>query len=224
MNSPLRPLFAAAALALALAANPAVAGLLVTGTPASGTAGSLTVLHPTMQVTTGNTGMDFSKVSFWDFKLDWDETALRFDPGAAIISFGSYSGTLSNFVGHMQGLGIGSVYTENLATTVGDGYFFLGWDGFSGTAGMIDLGSAIDFSGAFTVLAGAAPGNYEIRFDPGSDSVLADENFVYATYGAASPPMQITVQSAIPEPGVLSLLLGGLGALGIAGLRRKASN
>ncbi len=226
MNTLVPPLFAATVLAFAFSAPSAFAGLLVTGTSASGTAGSAAVLHPTMQVAAGDTGLNFGAVSFWDFRLDWDETSLAFNPNAAIISFDSYSDTLSNFVVYMQGLSIGSVYMENLATTESDGYFVFGWDGSLGTTGTVDLGAAINFSSAFTILAGTPTGDYAITFDPlGAGSFLSD-GLALADYSLASPPMQITVTQAVsvPEPGMLGLLLGGLSAfLAAAILHRKTT-
>ncbi|MDP2433555.1 MAG: PEP-CTERM sorting domain-containing protein [Pseudomonadota bacterium] len=227
MNSHLRPFIAMATLAVALSSTNADAGLVVTGTTGFGEAGNPAVPNPTMQVTAGDSGVDFSAVVLWDFRLDWDETALTFDPNASTISFGSYSDSLANFVSYMYGYGFGTVYDENLATTVGDGYFVFGWDGFFGTPGTVDLGSALNFSGAFSILPGTPTGDYAIRFDPnGPTSVLASD-FGFGDYGAATPPMQVTVTApaAIPEPGSLGLLLGGLGAfLGLAALRRKTTD
>lgn len=221
------PLFASAALALALSSTSAVAGLLVTGTSASGTAGSPTLLQPTIQVTAGDTGLDFAAVSFWDFRLDWDETALNFDPNAANISFGGYSDTLTAFVGYMQGLGSGGVYANNLSTTVSDGYFVFGWDGSMGTPGTIDLGTALNLSGAFTILAGTPAVDYAITFDPLGVSSFLSDGAVLADYSNADPTMKITVISpgSIPEPNILNLLLGGLGAYLVAAwLPRKLFN
>ncbi len=210
-----------AALSLALSAATAGAGTLdAVGSTVSGYADGTTVLTPTLTVTRGaSSAANFNAVIAWDFRLDWDEAKLQFDPTQAMIAFGSggadaYSDTLANFAAYS------GLILDNISSSANDGYLFFSWMGNA----PIDLGPAVNFTGAFTIKPGSMPGNSLIV--PYYNSVasgITDEDLNGDDYPYPGAEMRVTVLAQpAPEPGMLVLLLGGVGAyLGAMRLRRR---
>ncbi len=240
MNSHLRPLFVATMLAAALASTSALADPIVQGpayAPNSGLAGGATVFHPMLRITDDPTDtLDFSTVYLWSFFLDWGDSVLLFDPGGATISFGAggataYSGALSGVAAYLAGIGSPVTATDNLATAAADGYYALQWE--SDGSALLDLGSEINFTGSYTIKAGAAPQDALFGFSHavgGTPSEILDmgfNSFTYDTVTSGQSAMKVTVNAPTPapEPGMPLLLLAGLGAyFGAARLRRKTLN
>lgn len=229
MNSPLRPLVAVAAVVFASVSAGVFANPIVEApayTPNHGPAGGPTVFHPTLKITNGGS-VDFHNVWIWEFLLDWDPSVLAFDPTnlGTTISFGAYNGLLSGAKTYLAGLGSPVTATDNLATATADGYYALRWES-DGTT-YLDLGAEIDFQGSYTILVGAAPADYLFDFEVNSvSSSIVDKDlnsFSYLDVTQGSRMMIRVDATPTPEPGMVGLLLGGLGAyLGAMRLRRRA--
>lgn len=228
MNSQQRNLFAVAGFALALAAPTAMAGLIVEApayTPNSGYAGDATIFQPRLTITSDG-GTDFQNVYSWDFRVDWNELALVFDdtnPGT--ISFGgggvdAYSGSLAGLVTFMSARTGTWDVGDNLSTAEADGFYRFHWE--SDYSAFADLGTSIEFTGAFTinpsyvVLVDTA---VDFDFSAGAiDSDVVDQNLNSSPYSGVTTgsPMRVTVLAPqvqpAPEPGMPMLLLGGLAA------------
>ncbi len=233
MIPPLRSLVAATALVAAFASTSVLAGPLVEApayTPNHGLAGGPTVFRPELTITNdGSVG--FNNVYLWDFILDWDETVLAFDPAASTIAFGAggmhaYSGSLSGVAAHIGTIGVPATANDNSASAAADGYYVLNWE--SDGTNFLDLGTAINFVGAFRILAGATPGDYLFDFEAnGVSSTIIDMNLIDFTYSDVTQGSKMMIKvdapTGIPEPAMVGLLLGGLGAyLGALRLRRRA--
>lgn len=244
MNSQQRNLFAAAGLALALAAPAATAGLVVEAPaymPNSGYAGDATIFQPRLTISSDG-ATDFQNVYSWDFRVDWNELALVFDdlnPG--MISFGAggvdaYSGSLAGLVTFMSGRTGTAVVNDNLSTAEIDGFYRFHWE--SDLTAFANLGVAgIEFTGAFTINP-----SYVVLVDTavdfdfsagGIDSDVVDQSLNSSPYSGVTngSPMRVTVLAPqvqvqpAPEPGMPMLLLGGLAAFFAARrMRRVASN
>jgi hypothetical protein len=224
MNFPVRPLFAAASLVVAFVSTSVLANPIVTAppyTPNHGVAGD--VVRPQLKITEGTAldDVDFSVVLAWDFLIDWDETVLEFDPTSSTMSFGA---------GVIRLLSEVETYLESIGTvtSTSNSYYMLSWVS-DGT--ILDLGTEINFEGSYRILAGAAPSDYLFDFEEGLASSINDENGNGFTYSdvtdvtQSAPRMMVTVDAptVVPEPGMVGLLLGGLGAyLGAMRLRRRA--
>lgn len=218
MSSRLASLFGAIGLVIALHSPSALAGLLVSGTTAAGLAGQ--TVHPTLVV--ANDGLTppevaLDQIAAWDFKLTWDPAALSLDTTTSMISFGSFSGSLSA----LEGI-LGMLATVNNSA----GVYALSWmDPIN--FHILDMTGGISFSGAFNILAGAAPGTYGITFSQSSSpSSLLDVNFAqfdYSDVSAGEGPMQVVVRQLthVPEPATLAMLMAGLGALAATRRRRQ---
>lgn len=241
MNSLQRNLFAAAALALALAAPAATAGLIVTApayTPNSGYAGDATIFQPRLTITSDGV-TDFQNVYSWDFRVDWNELALVFDdtnPGT--ISFGTgggdaYSGSLTGLVAFMSARTGTSAVGDNLSTAETDGFYRFHWE--SDASEYADLGAGIEFTGAFTINP-----SYVVLVDTavdfdfsagGIDSDVVGQSLNSSPYSGVTngSPMRVTVLAPqvqvqpAPEPGMPMLLLGGLVAFFAARRMRRVA-
>lgn len=221
MSTRLASLIGAIGLAIALHSPAALAGLLVSGTTATGLAGQ--TVSPAFHVfNDGNSVPEVAldQIAAWDFKLTWDPAALSLDTAASIISFGSFSGSLTS----LEGI-LGMLATVNNSA----GVYALSWmdpNAFN----VLDMTGGISFSGAFNILAGATPGTYGITFSQSSSpSSLLDANFAqfdYSDVSAGAGPMQVVVRQSpppvqVPEPGTLAMLMAGLGAFAATRRRRQ---
>jgi hypothetical protein len=240
MNSHLRPLLTAALLLLASVSTGVFATPLVvapTYTPNQGLAGGPTVFKPTLRISDDpNDSIDFQSVYIWEFRLDWDETALTFDPYSVYttISFGesghahAYSGPLSGVANHLAAIGSPVTAMDNLSSAANVGSYILSWE--SDLSTNLNLGTEINFQGSYTIREGAAPDDYLFSFIANATwSSIMDsdlEEFKYDDVTQQDAPMMITVKAPTPapEPGMAWLLLGGLGALAVARQRRRSSH
>lgn len=228
MNSPLRPLFAAAVLATTLYAPGALAALIVSGSTETATIGAVTSVNPHLNVL--NDGLSASEVTLsaietWDFKLVWgapltlNKANSTFKIGAT--TYNGFSDLFANFFG-------GANYDE---PPVGAGEYRFNWADTTNFS-TLDLANGFEFVAAFDIDSGAAAGSYDITFGPvGLESALTADTgameFPYSNVSSGQNPMRVILNAAasvpVPEPGVLGLLLGGLGVMGAARLRRRNS-
>jgi len=229
MNSHLRPLFAAAVLATTLYAPGALAALIVSGSTETATIGAVSSVNPHLNVL--NDGLTLAEVTLsaietWDFSLVWGAAPLTLNKANSTFKIGAttyngFSDLFANFFG-------GANYAE---PAVGAGEYRFNWaDSTNFTT--LDLANGFEFTAAFDIASGAAAGSYDITFGPvGLESALTSDvgskEFKYSNVSTGQNPMRVILNAPAPtpapEPGILALLLGGLGALGAARLRRRNS-
>lgn len=233
MNSPIRPLFAAVLFAAVLAAPAALSAPIVTATQVTANPGDTVTVSMTVK-DDGSTGFNMNEIATWDFRLRWDDTVLGDLLATStmdIVNVGSMDmAGLATYLG-----GVGTVLhdgKENFGTE--DGTYYLSWstDFISPYPDFDDgIDNGFTFNAMFNVSGGAAPGDYYLDFlskDGFLISSLADSNFFPADdYGDVTTGgrMKVTVNAPptpAPEPGVLGLLLAGLGVLGGARMRRRS--
>ena len=216
MSSYAKPLFFTAILTIGLSVTYANAVILVSGTNADGVFGGPPV-KPTFAIDTTN--MAFANnVGGWDFRMSWDKAALDFDPDQSTISINGASPApfLTDFLADLE---LNPDYL--VLSNSGAGTYDFSWlDGSFSTPLVID---SVTFTGAFQIKSGALPGVYEIglsnskgvsMFCDDADPLNCDD---YSTAG-----FSVTVNRAIPEPGMLGLLLGGMLAY-LAAVRLRRS-
>jgi hypothetical protein len=216
MSSYAKPLFSAAILVMGLSVTGANAGILVSGTNADGVFGGLPV-KPTFTIDTTN--MAFANnVGGWDFRMSWDEAALDFAPAESTISINGASPApfLTGFLADLEQNSDYFVHSNS-----GAGTYDFSWLDLSTSTPLVI--NSVTFSGAFQIKSGALPRVYEIglsnskgvsMFCDDADPLNCDD---YSTAG-----FSVTVNRAIPEPGMLGLLLGGMVAyMGAVRLRRS---
>ena len=224
MNSPLRPLFAAAALAMALHAPGSLAGLMVSVTPASVVGNSVSF---TLSVLDDGVAPEvtLSAIEAWDFKLVWGAAPLTLNKANSKFVIGG--NTYNGFSGLFAGLFGGANFSET--NGVDPDFYTFSWSDLINFS-TLNLVDGFVFQAVFDIDAGAAPGTYGINF--GEDAVpsglSSDFGANQFTYPNASAQRNPTVQVVLnanpaPEPGMLGLLAGGLGALAAMRLRRRSS-
>lgn len=237
MNSHLRPLFAAAALATALFTPSAFATPVVIGTPDSGSPGDPISVFVTVS-DDGSTGFNMNNIWTLDFRLRWDHAALGDLLSTSTMSIdGGAAMNLAALAAYLDAAGDVNYHGEqdDGAGPTGfydgvDGTYYLSWSNDFMAASGLDFGSGFTFNAKFNIQPGAG-GNYAIDFVSKNGtqvSSLGDDSFgaVLFDYTAVTDPtrpMQVNVPIPAPEPGILALLVGGLGALGAARLRRRNS-
>ncbi|MDD5388077.1 MAG: PEP-CTERM sorting domain-containing protein [Gallionellaceae bacterium] len=226
MNSRLTPLFAALALAAVLQAPAAYATAIVSATQVTANPGDTVTVSMTVS-DDGLSGFNMNGIFSWDFRLRWDYAALGALSGSSTMTINGVTRDMASLASYLGGEG--SIINDGLESGT-NGTYYLQW--LANTS--VDFGSGYTFDAKFTIPGGAAAGPHEIDFvssDGFADSALADDTFTnedhYGLTILANPPMKVTVNvpapAPAPEPGVLGLLIGGLGVLGAARLRRRAS-
>lgn len=237
MISRISPLFAALVFSAALQAPAAHAGAIVTATQVTANPGDTVTVSMTVR-DDGLSGFNMNEIATWDFRLRWDHTALGDLLGTStmdIVNVGSMDmAALATYLG-----GLGTVIhndKENFGAV--DGSYYLSWSSdFVSPYPDFDDGTnnGFTFNAMFAVSGTAAAGDYVLDFvskDGSQISSLADSSFLmtldYSDVNPQTPQMKVTVNATqpqpAPEPGMLGLLLAGIGALGAARLRRKTLN
>lgn len=230
MNSRMTPLFAALALAAALQVPVAQAAPIVTATQVTANPGDTVTVSMTVK-DDGLTGFNMNEIATWDFRLRWDHAILGDLLGSStmdIVNVGSMDmAALATYLG-----GVGAVLHNDKEGGTEAGTYYLSWS-TDFISPYLDFDDGIDngftFNAMFNVSGSAAPGDYVLDFlskDGTLVSSLAD-SFFFPTddYGDVTTGGQMKVAvnappAPAPEPGMLALLLGGIGALGLA-RRRK---
>lgn len=225
MSSHLRPVFAAAVLASTLYTPGALAALIVSGSTETATIGTVATVNPYLHVLDdGATPAEvtLSAIETWDFKLIWGAAPLTLNKANSTFKIGAttyngFSDLFANFLG-------GANYVEPAA---GVGEYTFSWADYVNFT-TLDLANGFEFVAAFDINSGASAGVYDITFGPvGLESALTSDlggkGFVYSTVTSGQNPMRVVLNAPTPapEPGVLGLLLGGLGVLGATRLRRN---
>ncbi len=247
MSSQIRPLFAAVLFAAVLAAPAADAALIVTsptGTSVSGQRND--PVSPSMALSDDGSGpeVDLANIISWNFRLNWDPAVLTFSEAGSFMDFNSLHLSLPDLVDYLNNLDGDPLSIEAVAgLNAANGTYDLGfaaaidWNSPNLDYFVLDLGAGYTFTTGFTIKGTAPYGVTYIDFDNDSGaaplmSSLADASlvneFLYDDVTDVATPasrMQVNVlaptPSGVPEPGVLGLLLGGLGVLGGARMRRR---
>lgn len=223
MNFQLRPLFAAAAFVTALYAPGALASLIVSGTTATATIGMDNSVNPAMSVLDDGLSspeVTLSAIESWDFKLDWGSAPLTLDKANSKFKIGSttYNGLPDLFTNFFGG--------ANYSEMSGTGFYTFSWADITNFTEMINLAGGFEFIADFDIGSGATAGTYPILFsDFGvAASLSSDGGANQFEYSRDPSPMQVVLkEQSVPEPGILVLLVGGLGALGVTRLLRRNS-
>jgi hypothetical protein len=229
MNSRLSPVLSVTVLALALCSVDARADLMVavTGTNATGVLGGAPV-KPTFTINTlGSSAADAGNVGGWDFDLTWDPSALDFDPtNSSIHVNGAAEQSLPDFLTYLESIYLGPV--PDVTVNQGAGFYSFSWldnsPSFDHPLAIGVLTDSVVFTGVFTIKSGLAENAQTVISVDGSQFV--DDTTLQPTPYTMTAPDTMRVTRApkptpAPEPGVLGLLLGGLGVLGAARRRRK---
>lgn len=248
MNSPIRPLFAAVLFAAVLIAPAAHAALIVTSPTGASVSGQRNdPVSPSMAVSDNGSGpeVDLANIISWNFRLDWDPAVLMLTEADSYMDFSSQHLALPGLVDYLNNLdgdpfSIEAVATLNAANGTYDLVFSAAIDFNSPNFDyfVLDLGAGYTFTSGFTITGTAPYGVTYIGFDNDSGAVplsssLADASllseFLYDDVTDVATPasrMQVNVLAStptgVPEPGVLGLLLAGLGVLGGARMRRES--
>lgn len=236
MNRYLRSLFAAA-LVSAFFANNAVAAPIVTGTSYTGAPGSIASVSLTVSddgTDDGSGVFNMNNIMTWDFRLRWDHTALGdLLPTSTMSIGGGAAVSLADLVTNTldpAGIISNGEQGDGMGGTI-DGTYYLSW--FDPSFVGLDFGSGFTFNAQFEIQPGsenALPYVIDFVSDDGSFlSSLGDDSFAvpfsYADVTSGNKmmvnvPVTVTPPTPAPEPGILILLLGGVGAL-VAARRRR---
>jgi hypothetical protein len=230
MNSHLRPLFAAAALAMALHAPSTLAGLMVSVAPTPATVVGNKVSFTLSVLDDGATPTEvtLSAIESWDFKLAWGAAPLTLNKANSkfVIGGNTYNGFSDLFTLFFPPNSLGG---ENYLETSGTGFYTFAWADMT-DFNTLNLANGFVFDAEFDIDAGAAPGTYGINFGEdavpsGLSSDFGANQFTYPnTSVQRNPTVQVVLNAhPAPEPGMLGLLVGGLGALAAMRLRRRSS-
>lgn len=236
MISRISPLFAALVFSAALQAPAAHATLMVSATQETANPGDTVTVSMTVK-DDGLSGFNMNEIATWDFRLRWDHTILGDLLGTSTMNIvGAASMDMAALATYLGGVGTVLHDGKEGAGTV-DGSYYLSWS-TDFVSPYLDFDDGTDngftFNAMFNVSGSAAPGDYYLDFLPkdgnvNSPSTLADSSFSQLDYSdVSSAPagrMTVTVNAPTPapEPGMLGLLLAGIGALGAA-RRRKPLN
>jgi len=239
MNSRITSLFAALALAAALQAPAAQATAIVSATQVTANPGDTVTVSMTV-TDDGTSGFNMNEIATWDFRLRWDHTALGELLGTSTMNIvGAASMDMAALETYLDAAG-DVLHNGKENSGAENGTYYLSWlyDVLAVTPTYLDFDNGtingFTFNAMFNVSGSAAPGYYVLDFLPkdgnvNSPSTLADSSFSTLDYGDVTQggQMKVTVNAPgptpAPEPGVLALLIGGLGVLGAARLRRKVS-
>ncbi len=251
MNSPIRPLFAAVLFAAVLIAPAAHAALIVTSPTGASVSGQRNdPVSPSMAVSDDGSGpeVDLANIVAWDFRLEWDPAVLMLTEADSYMDFNSQHLSLPDLVDYLNNLDGDPLSIEASAihnSSIGTyDLRFIAADDQNlnspnfGNFFVLDLGAGYTFTSGFTITGTAPYGVTYIGFDNDSGAVplsssLADASllseFLYDDVTDVATPasrMQVNVLAStptgVPEPGVLGLLLAGLGVLGGARMRRES--
>lgn len=232
MNSRITSLFAALALAAALQAPAAHAAPIVTATQVTANPGDTVTVSMTVS-DDGTSGFNMNEIATWDFRLRWDHTVLGDLLGTSTMDMVGVGAMDMAALGTYL-VGAGTVLNNGKEGGTVDGSYYLSWLDISATYLDFDDGTnnGFTFNAMFNVSGSAAAGDYVLDFlskDGFLMASLADSAFFPTNdYGDVTQggQMKVTVNTPpappapAPEPGMLGLLLGGIGALGFA-RRRK---
>lgn len=235
MNSRTTLLFAALAFAAALQAPvahaiPIVSADQITVNPGDTVTVSMTVSDD------GSSGFNMNEIATWDFRLRWNHTALGALLGTSTMNMdGAASMDMAALATHLDAAG-NVLHNGKEGSGTVDGSYYLSWaSDFVNPYLDFDNGvgnNGFTFNAMFAVSGTAAAGEYVIDFfskDGSVRSSMGDSGFIstfeYDDVTSPNQRMRVTVNAPAPapEPGVLALLVGGLGVLGAARLRRRAS-